>query len=189
MKRQLTRNIIRCFAIMSAIYLSLTGSVLAMQDMFLRLGDIRGESQDSKHKDEIMVLSWSWGAKTGSAPNTAGGGRAAGRATFQDLTITKYVDRASPLLMRSVATGQPIKDSLLTLRVAGTKQVEFLRIKSADCIVTSVSPGSQGKDAWPTESVTLNCARHEYEYVPKRADGSPDVPIRTFFDLNSMKFQ
>jgi len=29
--------------------------------IFARIGTIKGESQDAKHKDEIDVLSWSWG--------------------------------------------------------------------------------------------------------------------------------
>ena len=31
-------------------------------DFFLKLDGINGESQDKTHKDEIDVLSWSWGA-------------------------------------------------------------------------------------------------------------------------------
>jgi hypothetical protein len=30
-------------------------------DIFAKLGDIKGESMDDKHKDEIEVLSYSWG--------------------------------------------------------------------------------------------------------------------------------
>ena len=41
-------------------------------DTFAKIGDIKGESQDAKHKDEIEVLSWSWGVS-----NTAGRSRAA----------------------------------------------------------------------------------------------------------------
>ena len=45
-------------------------------DMFIKLGDIKGESQDKSHKDEIDVLAWSWGLSqsgtmhlgTGAAP-------------------------------------------------------------------------------------------------------------------------
>ena len=29
--------------------------------IFLKIGNIKGESTDSKHKDEIDVFSWSWG--------------------------------------------------------------------------------------------------------------------------------
>ena len=30
-------------------------------DIFAKIGDIKGESPDDKHKDEIEVLSFSWG--------------------------------------------------------------------------------------------------------------------------------
>ena len=30
-------------------------------DIFAKIGDIKGESLDDKHKDEVEVLSWSWG--------------------------------------------------------------------------------------------------------------------------------
>ncbi len=42
-------------------------------DIFAKLGDIKGESLDSKHKDEIEVLSFSWGVAT---PPPTGGGAA-----------------------------------------------------------------------------------------------------------------
>ena len=46
-------------------------------DIFAKLGDIKGESADSKHKDEIEVLSFSWGV-TNSGSATSGGGIGAG---------------------------------------------------------------------------------------------------------------
>ena len=37
-------------------------------DMFIKIGDLKGEAQDQKHKDEIDVISWSWGiSNSGSA--------------------------------------------------------------------------------------------------------------------------
>ena len=54
-------------------------------DIFAKLGDIKGESLDDKHKDEIEVLSFSWGV-TGSHSNPGGGG-GAGKATFQDFRL------------------------------------------------------------------------------------------------------
>ena len=52
-------------------------------DIFAKIGDIKGESTDSKHKDEIEVLSFSWGV-TNSAKIKGGG---AGKATFTDLSF------------------------------------------------------------------------------------------------------
>ena len=55
-------------------------------DVFLKIGDIKGESKDSKHKGEIDVLSWSWGvSQTGTMG--IGGGGGAGKANFSDLSF------------------------------------------------------------------------------------------------------
>ena len=54
-----------------------------------RAGAINGESQDSKHKNEIEVLAWSWGMQ--GKPSLGGGG-ATGKATIRELRITKRVD-------------------------------------------------------------------------------------------------
>ena len=63
-------------------------------DMILDLtGEIQGEAQDYKHKDEIDVLAWSWGvSQSGSFHQGLGGG--AGKANFQDLSVTKYIDKS-----------------------------------------------------------------------------------------------
>jgi type VI secretion system secreted protein Hcp len=80
-------------------------------DIFAKIGDIKGESLDAKHKDEIEVLSFSWGvANSGSA------GSGAGRATFQDLSIVHGIDKATPELLKACATGLHIKDATITHR-------------------------------------------------------------------------
>jgi hypothetical protein len=37
-------------------------------DIFAKIGDIKGESLDDKHKDEIEVLSYSCGVALGTGP-------------------------------------------------------------------------------------------------------------------------
>src|ERR1700704_1510183 len=81
-----------------------TGEGPMATDIFAKIGDIKGESLDAKHKDEIEVLSFSWGLTNGVSIG-AGGGAGAGKATFQDLTIVHNIDKASPLLMKACATG------------------------------------------------------------------------------------
>ena len=68
-------------------------------DIFAKIGDIKGESPDAKHKDEIEVLSYSWGV-TNTGHIETGGGGGAGKATFQDLSFHHGIDKASPRLMR-----------------------------------------------------------------------------------------
>ena len=81
-------------------------------DIFAKLGDIKGESVDDKHKDEIEVLSFSWGVTNAAGGASAAGSVAAGRATFHDLTIVHKIDKATPSLLRACATGTHLKDAI-----------------------------------------------------------------------------
>ena len=72
--------------------------------IFARIGTIKGESRDAKHKDEIEVLSWAWGLSQ-SGSGGQGGGAGVGKVTFQEFTFTHHVDKASPGLMKACATG------------------------------------------------------------------------------------
>src|SRR5260370_12004162 len=67
-------------------------------DIFAKIGDIKGESLDDKHKDEVEVLSYSWGV-TNAAHIPTGGGGGAGKPTFQDLSIVHKIDKTSPNLL------------------------------------------------------------------------------------------
>ena len=66
-------------------------------DIFAKLGDIKGESLDSKHKDEVEVLSWSWGVNQ-SGTIAQGGGGDAGKANFNDFNFTHHVERSTSLI-------------------------------------------------------------------------------------------
>ena len=103
-------------------------------DIFAKIGDIKGESRDSKHKEEVEILSWSWGVAN-AAPIGRGGGGASGKATFNDFTFTHHIDKASPSLLKACATGQHIKEATITVRKAGKGQQEFLIIKMNDILM------------------------------------------------------
>ena len=153
-------------------------------DIFAKFGDIKGESLDSKHKDEVEVLSWSWGVnQTGTmAP---GGGGGAGKASFNDFNFTHNIDKASPVLLRACATGEHIKEATITVRKAGKGQQEFLIIKMNDIIITSVAPSGAG-DA-TAENVALKCAIVDLEYKPQKADGSLDAGVHFKYDIKGNK--
>ena len=80
-------------------------------DIFAKIGDIKGESADDKHKDEIEVLSFSWGVANATI---GGGGGGAGRATFHDLSFTHTIDKASPRLLQACATGSHLPEATIT---------------------------------------------------------------------------
>jgi type VI secretion system secreted protein Hcp len=154
-------------------------------DIFAKLGDIKGESLDDKHKGEIEVLSYSWGLTNAGSLGTGGGG-GAGKATFRDLSIVHKIDKASPVLMQACATGTHIKEATITHRKAGKGQQEYLVIKMNDIIITGVAPSETSGEAG-SEIVTLAFAKVDFEYKPQKADGSLDAGIHFKFDLKAQK--
>src|SRR5258705_1639974 len=115
-------------------------------DILAKIGDIKGESLDSKHKDEIEVLSFSWGV-TNAASVAAGTGAGAGKASFNDLSFVHTIDKASPVLMQACATGTHLKEATITHRKAGKGQQEYLIVKMSDIIITGVSLGDSSGGA------------------------------------------
>ena len=154
--------------------------------IFARIGTIKGESRDAKHKDEIEVLSWAWGmAQSGAAGQGGGGG--AGKVTFHDLTFTHHIDRATPSLMKACATGSHIKDATVTLRKAGKGQQDYLVITMNDVLVTSVSTSATAEGDTTLESVGLAFGKVDLEYKPQKPDGSLEPGIHFTYDLKTNK--
>jgi len=153
-------------------------------DIFARIGDIKGESVDSKHKDEIELLSWSWGVSRSASGSGSGAGT--GKAHFNDLSFTHKIDKASPLLLKACATGQHLKEATITRRKAGKGQQEFLVIKMNDVLVTSVAD-SDDSGGGLMESVTLAFAKVDLEYRPQKPDGSLDAGLHFKYDLKTNK--
>jgi len=147
-------------------------------DMFLKIDDVKGESKDVEHLDEIEVLAWSWGlTQSGTTHTGAGGG--AGKVSVQDISVTKYTDKSTPELLASVATGDVFQEGKLTLRKAGETPIEFETIIMKKILVSSVSMGGSAGEDRLTENITLNFEEFEVKYTEQQSDGSAG-DIETF---------
>src|SRR6266566_2067063 len=154
-------------------------------DLFLKIDGIQGESRDAKHKGEIDLESFSWG-ETASTGAQAGGGGGAGKVHMEDLHVVMKLNKASPLLFLACATGQHLKQAILTARKAGKAQLEFLVFKFTDLLVSSYQTGGSA-DLEPTDHVSFNFSRIELEYRPQKPDGSLDTPVKSGWDVKANK--
>ena len=142
-------------------------------DAFLKLSGIKGESADSKHKDEIQIESFSFGvSNSGSASH--GGGAGAGKASFQDFSFVTPLTSAGPQLFLACASGEHLKEGLLTVRKAGGQQTDFYKVKFTDILISSYSEGGapDGEEALPMDQVSFNFAKIEISYTRQNRDGS-----------------
>jgi type VI secretion system secreted protein Hcp len=139
-------------------------------DMFIKIGALKGESVDDKHKGEIDVLAWSWGMSNSGSAQT-GGGAGSGKVNVQDLSFTKWIDKSSPDLMLACCNGKHFDKATLVVRKAGETALEYVTINMEDLIITSVSTGGSGGEDRLTENVTLNFAKVKMQYKEQTKTG------------------
>ena len=160
---------------------------MAAVDFFLKIDGIDGESQDSKHKGEIDLESWSWG-QSNTAHGATGGGHGAGKVSMQDFHFVMKVNKSSPKLMQACASGEHLKSALLTCRKAGKDQQEYLQIKFSDCLVSSYQTGGhEGTSVVPTDQISLNFAKIEYDYKEQKPDGTLGGKVHGGWDVKQNK--
>jgi type VI secretion system secreted protein Hcp len=154
-------------------------------DMFLLIKDIPGESQDADFgkKGGIDVLAWSWGmSQSGTTHLGSGGG--SGKVSIQDLSFTKYVDKASANLMKFCCNGQTVATAQLTVRKAGgAKPLPYIVIDMETVMITSVSSGGSGGEDRLTENVTLNFSKVKFTYAQQDAKGGLAAQVPMGWDI------
>jgi type VI secretion system secreted protein Hcp len=155
-------------------------------DIFAKIGDIKGESLDDKHKDEIDVMSYSWGVtQTGSI---VGGGGGEGKAQFSDFSFTTNVSKASPALFLACASGKHIPNATISVRKAGggKAQGDYLILKLTDVLISSYQPSGASEADRPTESISMAFGKVEFTYIKQDPKGE-DETFTAGWDLRSNK--
>lgn len=144
----------------------------AAVEMFLKMDGIKGSSKDSRHKDEIEILSFGWEV----APRS---GDLVGRTTkvcAHDISFVKSVDIASPLLVSNAVVGTILAKAIIAVRKAGEGQQEFMTIEMNNVLISSVSH-TVSASALQLETFTLNFTQATFTIKPQREDGSFDTPV------------
>ncbi len=149
-------------------------------DTFLEIDGIKGESSDADHTDWIEILSFNWGvSQMASGTASSAGGGSSQRADFQDISIVKELDSASPLINKACWGGTHIAKVTLQLnRAAGDSRQKYMEYVMENVIISSVSIGGGGGGV-PTESVTFNYGKLATTYTKqarKGGGGAGEVP-------------
>jgi len=153
---------------------------MAAFDIFLKLDDVKGESQDSKHKDWIELFSYSEGVSQVSVGVGNGAARAATNPKCSSFNAQKLFDRASPALLAAAMTGQHFSKGEVNFVHADSDGQVFLKLELNDVLVSSIQQsGSTGGDRAPSESVSLNFSSVKVTYRPQKDDGTGGDPVIT----------
>jgi len=177
---------------------------MAQVAYYLKIDGIDGESQDSKHKGEIEIESFSWGVTNGGS-SSGGSGGGTGRAVLQDFHFVARANKSSPKLFLACATGEHIKKAVLTLTKAGKEQQDYLKWTFTDVLVSSFTTHGSGAfgegggagtpsptgvpriDIIPADAFAFNFTKIEMEYKPQKADGSLDSALNAGWNTKENK--
>lgn len=125
-------------------------------DIFLSIPGIPGESRDDKHKDQIDIESFSQSVERGDC----------------QLTFSKRVDKASPLLAEAASSRKPIPSATLVVRrTTDFKEQSADYIKLTMSFVTVLSSDMWLSNESAQEDITVNARSILIGLKPQTQDG------------------
>ena len=140
--------------------ISFSSTALAALDMLLVIPGVTGESTDATFPGAINVLAWSWGDVRPSAPPALS-------CFQQDLSLTKYVDTATPPLLLGLVRGRIYPRIKLVIRsLAGAAPQDYITFEMINAQLTSLSTGGSGGEDRLTENISIHFLRPIYTYTP-----------------------
>lgn len=171
--------------LVAILALGISNPAAAAIEAFLMMDGVRGDAVDARHQGEMEVLSFSHGIVHATpSPGGAGGGGAS-KPVLSELTITRRLDRATPVLHQRAAQGAHFRNAVLTLRNSGPAGTVFYQVKLTDVRIVSVgTAGVAGDDGGPpVETLALGFGRIEWVYTPQDRNGSTGAPVEGSWDV------
>jgi len=144
---------------------------------FLRLGDIKGESTDAKHKDQIEILSFTQTWINEVNVGSSSGGAGAGKVQCGPVILMKNIDKSSPLLLKSVATGGHYGDAVISFQGAGDPMnraslpADYYTITMGTVFVQELSQTDEKDPNRVFEKLVLRAQTFEFKYQPQNTKG------------------
>lgn len=154
----------------------------SLQDFYVKIEGITGESKDSKHAGWIDALSVGYGVHQDASAFT-GGGVGVGKATFDTVAFDHYVDKATPNLLQYCAAGKHIPTVEVSCCKAGDGSQEYMRITLSDCIIVRAGPNGDTKDARLQESISIAYSKIKVEVKEQNANGSMGAAVTGAWDV------
>lgn len=149
---------------------------LASVDMFLDIEGVTGDSLYEGREGEIDVLAWSW--------DTSFDGRC---ANIEDVSLTKWVDSSSPVLLMGQLMGREYERATFTVSRPMSGSItggardhfgpEYITIEFRNLYVSAISLDSSRDDDRLTETVSFNFESATYTYTPLDGSGRPGRPV------------
>lgn len=146
-----------------------TSDLFRLFPTYLIIEDIEGESMDPDGKPAIAVLSISHGVEIQVDAQT---GQSTGRRQHKPLTVTKPIDKASPLLMINLITNAHLREVKIPFyHKHQGETVKYFEITLENAVISSINTSTTA--AGPLEEVSF--VYEEITWTAFGQDGGSNV--------------
>jgi type VI secretion system secreted protein Hcp len=158
-----------------------------MQNIYLEIKgpDVKGEATTEQGKDKIELLSWSQSLSMPMHSRRSSESVKHGRADFTDFTVSKYLDKTSPILLQATAGGTNYKTMTVSIFKEAKdtgKAIEYYTVDLSEVVISSMSIGHGGGDT-PVETLTFNFDKIKWTYTAEKSSSEPGGKVPGTWDL------
>ena len=164
---------------------------------YMKMDKITGDVTAKGHENWIEIDDLYFGIKRHI--NTEPGrviDREGTRPSISNLTLTKRIDKSSPLLFSEACVGKSLPSVKLDICQTDDSLNPYTQLTLNNVIVSSYELSSIKEDepssksnlhsqAWPMEKISLSYDRIEIKYIPYGTDNKPQSPIPAGYDLKA----
>lgn len=156
--------------------------------IYMKYGKIDGDVTAAGHEKWIELHSLQWGVGRGiSSPVGHSAERESSAPSISEVTITKDMDKASPILFGQACWGEGTKCELHLVKTDKGKLSTYMTYELTNTLISGYSVSSGGDK--PTESLSLNFTKVEMKYIPHDAGTKGSGPVPAMYDLATGKGQ
>ncbi|MCX8959088.1 type VI secretion system tube protein Hcp [Erwinia psidii] len=149
-----------------------------MNNVFLKIDGVSGESRDAAHSGWTDVDAYSWGSKRSSGRSGAGA-----KVNYHNLTVHCQVDKATAGALLYSSNGNKIKSVQLSACKAGGEQMEYYRITLENVIVVEVLFRDNG--ALTDVEYEFEADKVKFQYWEQGAIGGKGAETRMGWDIKN----
>jgi type VI secretion system secreted protein Hcp len=157
-------------------------------DIFIKIGDIKGESMDSSFPEWVVLESFEWGVSRSISTSSGGSSRDPSLPSFNELVFSKRVDRSSPQLFLNAVGGSSAYPTVTLVLVNTTTKAILYSITLNDVLVSSQINKAAAGDDVPQETVSFNFYKFKFDYNYVDSKGGTKTESVTY-DLEKAKVQ
>jgi len=175
-----------------AILTILISSVLIASSMttadaaiYMLIPGINGDATQNEHVNWIEIDSLQFSITRAISDSAGTQNREASAPSVSEFTLTKEMDRASPLIFFDAVTGDKGNDVTIHITQTGASTVTYVEYKLTNALVSAYSVSSGGDR--PVETLALSFTAIEFKYTPLDGTGKSINPIVKSWDLATQK--